>query len=189
MLATPRPIQSRRLSSALVCIPDDQGVHVKEQCEVSGCDRTRHGRRFCQVHYKRYKKYGDPGSAEILTRGGSDSYVAIHDRLRRERGSASSYDCEHCGQPATDWAYDHDDPYERSNIHRGRIAQYSIDINHYLPLCRQCHTRFDIAHRPPMICAHDGCNETHYGRAFCRKHYDQWYRRNVRQPRRFASRT
>lgn len=36
-------------------------------CCVDGCDRTAHYKtlRFCQPHYKRFKKYGDAGPATI----------------------------------------------------------------------------------------------------------------------------
>jgi hypothetical protein len=43
-----------------------------------------------------------------------------------------------------DWAYDYSDPNARSDARRG---PYSLDLNRYIPLCRSCHKRFDLAHR------------------------------------------
>jgi hypothetical protein len=37
-------------------------------CEVEGCLSPLHGNRWCQAHYRRFKKYGDPlGAAPVTT--------------------------------------------------------------------------------------------------------------------------
>lgn len=30
------------------------------QCKIEGCDKTAYGRGWCPMHYRRWKKYGDP---------------------------------------------------------------------------------------------------------------------------------
>ena len=35
-------------------------------CKIDGCDRTKQYRGWCGMHYKRWRKHGDPGPAEML---------------------------------------------------------------------------------------------------------------------------
>lgn len=44
---------------------------------------------------------------------------------------------------AEEWAYDHDDPKEYIGYVRGKATPYSLDQEHYIPLCRRCHKEFD----------------------------------------------
>ncbi|MEV4492713.1 hypothetical protein AB0K04_21670 [Micromonospora coxensis] len=83
----------------------------------------------------------DPRRVELLT------YDGAHNRVKALKGSASLYLCR-CGKQAEQWAYSHADYDERAMI-KGREARkpYSINPDHYVPLCRPCHTRFDNAHR------------------------------------------
>ena len=76
------------------------------------------------------------------------SYATVHHQLRRTRGRASEYRCQLCPSPATQWAYDHKDPDECMGVFdsTGRLAPYSLDPAHYLPLCKPCHTHLD---KPP----------------------------------------
>ncbi len=36
-------------------------------CAVEGCDRARYGRGLCRAHHHRWRRSGDPGTAEIRT--------------------------------------------------------------------------------------------------------------------------
>lgn len=71
-------------------------------------------------------------------------YTAAHDRVRRDRGSASTHACIDCDQPAAHWSYMHDDPDERTQNVRGLELPYSLDPDHYAPRCVSCHKRFDL---------------------------------------------
>lgn len=75
------------------------------------------------------------------------SYHAIHKQISRARGRAAEYRCQGqgCANQATQWAYDHKDPYEVLGTYdsTGRLTAYSLDPDHYLPLCRACHTLLD----------------------------------------------
>jgi len=68
------------------------------------------------------------------------------------RGRASSYSCVgDCGRPAVDWAYDNDDPDEVIDTVGGKPLRYGLDSDHYQPMCRQCHQRFDHAQRAQRL--------------------------------------
>lgn len=69
------------------------------------------------------------------------SYGAAHGRVHKARGPASDYPCVRCGGQARDWAYDHADPDVRYDVQIH--SPFSLDPNHYQPMCVQCHRRFD----------------------------------------------
>lgn len=78
-------------------------------------------------------------------RSESAGYGAAHDRVRSDRGPASSHSCVDCSEPAKQWSYDHLDSREllAHGISLHPVA-YSLDPNHYNPRCVPCHKRFDI---------------------------------------------
>lgn len=71
------------------------------------------------------------------------SYRSAHQRVQLRRGRAADHTCG-CGSLAEDWAYDHEDPAEHADAN-GRV--YSLHPEHYLPLCKPCHARFDYDRR------------------------------------------
>lgn len=88
---------------------------------------------------------GDKGSN---WRGDAIEYTGAHYRLVARRGRASEHPCAHCGKPADEWAYDGEDPDERRNTRGRDDAPFSLDPDHYMPLCMLCHRRFDLADKP-----------------------------------------
>lgn len=68
-----------------------------------------------------------------------DSYNAVHIRLGKARGKASSKQCVDCGSPATEWAYNRSGVAEKSTIRNGYPVVYSTDIAQYDPCCGPCH--------------------------------------------------
>ena len=143
----PAMIQSRQSSGRSCCEPD---------CDNPVGRSGGHG--WCGKHYLRWKTHGDPrrlayaqgnglsGEAHPRWVGEDISYAGVHLRLRRERGAVSARICDHCGERAANWAYDHTDTYERCGIWGGSELTYSTDLDRYLPLCVSCHRRFDRAH-------------------------------------------
>jgi hypothetical protein len=135
--------------------PAEIGAYGRTGCQVSGCGRKHFTHGFCKLHFGRWKSNGDPlviggrGATHHLWAGGNVGYGGLHDRLRRTRGSASAHACQHCAQPAEEWAYDHTDPQEHWD--RGQNLPYSTDFSRYIPLCKSCHGTFDWAHRRAVI--------------------------------------
>jgi len=122
---------------------------VARTCSLDGCERAYLARDMCEAHYARWRQKGDPGPVEIPEKpgwtGDEAGYKTVHKRLKRERGLATDYRCEHCGGKAAEWAYDHADPDERTDPnHQG--CPYSLNLDRYVPLCATCHRRFDRAH-------------------------------------------
>jgi len=70
----------------------------------------------------------------------SPSYDAIHFRLVKARGRASSHPCSGCGGSARDWSYQYNSSEELSQ--EGSL--YSEDLTCYEPLCRKCHKTLDM---------------------------------------------
>jgi hypothetical protein len=112
-----------------------------ETCTVEECSKPYKARGLCHSHYAALLAHGDPLVNHRPDYGRSESYKVAHDRVKVERGSASEHDCYRCSKPAKDWAYDH--PDERYGSVEGRRLAYSLDIDHYVPLCARCHVRFD----------------------------------------------
>lgn len=137
-------------------------------CSVTGCSRGGQLRKgMCNGHYRRWHTTGDPGPVEIRDRNPS-SYAAVHMRTRKVRGPASNYACQFCEAPAKEakeWAYDGKDPNELVERVNGCDVTYSADLAHYIPLCLQCHRRFDGAGSKPLLDAADT--------AYCARRYEQ----------------
>ncbi|MEV5425640.1 hypothetical protein OIE99_29480 [Streptomyces cellulosae] len=61
--------------------------------------------------------------------------------MTREHGKAAEWKCAcGCGRQATDWAYLGTDPAAKVD-ETGRL--YSVSPDHYAPLAKTCHRRFD----------------------------------------------
>lgn len=79
-------------------------------------------------------------------------YSAVHEKLNRLRGRPETHACAHCGKPATDWAYDHENPDPDAKVFEKQGNVYSLKPEYYMPLCRSCHVHFDKG---------DHCNSGH----------------------------
>ena len=79
------------------------------------------------------------------------TYEIVHQRVRRELGNPEEYACAHCLKAAKEWAYDHLDPEERRNTRGRDDGPFSVDFNHYMPLCVKCHRIFDNGRRAQRL--------------------------------------
>ena len=128
-------------------------AYAQKACEC----RPRYLCSFCRAG-----RYGDPRKAPKARQRPAQppavatpvrvGYRAAHARVVAARGRASSYSCVgDCGRPAVDWAYDNDDPDEVIDTVGGKPLRYGLDSDHYQPMCRQCHQRFDHAQRAQRL--------------------------------------
>lgn len=81
------------------------------------------------------------GNSRVHHRIESPGYRATHDRLQRDRGSASKHHCIDCGHQAQQWSYDHTDPFQ---LLSSDGLPYSTDPSHYQPRCVPCHKMYDL---------------------------------------------
>lgn len=125
--------------------------HVQgDTCSVDGCGRDVlvASRKLCQAHYKRWQRTGDPGGADLRPPSdGKITYRRIHEIVQKMRGHAAGFSCVECGDRAHEWAYDHLDPDQRvmpddASQHAG--FPYSLNVDHYYPMCRPCHRTADL---------------------------------------------
>lgn len=120
---------------------------IAARCSVEGCDKTAKARELCNKHYKRWRTHGDPltvgeRNGRPLS-GDAPTWVTVHKRLARARGSAKGYACVDCGKPAEEWSYDRTDPAELTSTHGKARLRYSLDLARYAPRCVRCHRTFD----------------------------------------------
>lgn len=107
-------------------------------CSVDGCKGKHLSIGLCSKHHQRLRAHGDP-TVTLPRRHEFVKNPAVHWRLRKDQGPASSFPCQHCGQAADNWAYDHGEP----NPLMDEEGPYSLDPARYMPLCFSCHTTFD----------------------------------------------
>lgn len=72
----------------------------------------------------------------------SDTYAAVHLRLTRQRGPASTHTCVDCGKPARDWSWNRTGP-SMSGPRYGKQVTWGTDLADYSPRCRRHNTILD----------------------------------------------
>lgn len=102
--------------------------------------------KSCGCHLLTPERQEQMSALGLASRQAMVGYTGAHERVRRLHGSASQYACP-CGAPATDWAYNHQDPNEvRGEVAtRGKVTvlAWSLDPSFYDALCRWCHRARD----------------------------------------------
>jgi len=71
-----------------------------ETCLVEDCERTSHSRGWCDAHYQRWRRYGDPGQADVWDRSSHG--------VRNVAGYVLIYFPDHpSAQPSTGYVMQH----------------------------------------------------------------------------------
>lgn len=130
-------------------------------CRIENCGDEVLAVELCNKHYIRTRKHGDPEvnlKPRSRSRPGAShprwlpdehvSYQVIHQRIRRDQGSARNRACINCDRPGLHWAYQGGDPAERLD-EQGFI--YSIHPEFYKPMCGKCHSSLDKAKNAELL--------------------------------------
>jgi hypothetical protein len=119
-------------------------IHRLRECKKDDCDQdVLSSGLYCEQHKNANCKPGctcalhpcEPGCQcgkhkRVLTILNDPTYVARHNMVRKLRGRAALYACDHCGSQAHDWA----------TIHG---CDGTDLVNHYISLCVRCHRLYD----------------------------------------------
>mgnify|MGYP007028412764 CR=1 FL=1 len=82
-------------------------------------------------------------SLRFPTHKGYVSYGYAHTLVKDKKGPASEHMCV-CGDQAREWAYDGKDPEQIVGIVTNLGMVYSLNPDHYMPMCAPCHRNRDI---------------------------------------------
>jgi len=145
-------------------------------CSVPGCGRTgqtRHG--MCDPHYRRWKRNGDPGPADIKTPAGSGRACIVEgcgriEPLRNDMCQKHYLRVKATGgtddpEPVTHCPQEHEYTPANTRIHRGK--RHCIE-------CSRIAKREAYARDTPAPCSVDGCETPARKRGWCGFHFDRW---------------
>jgi hypothetical protein len=107
------------------------------RCSVDGCERPVEGRRLCDKHIHRERRYGDPTHPLCRLHGPARGWsygVVVYNRDFRWKGPARRHTCP-SAQPARDWALI---PGRRELVHPDTGLRYSASPADRVALCRAC---------------------------------------------------
>lgn len=74
---------------------------------------------------------------------GATSYATTHRRVKKDGGKAVALACSSCGEPAREWAFNHDTSPEFVRHHPDGMPYSARGQVDYIPLCVSCHRRYD----------------------------------------------
>lgn len=128
---------------------------------------------MCGMHYQRVRR-GQSLDTPPRYGGSAIGYHMAHLRAKQLWGTARSYPCVSCGEPAREWAYDGTDPQEQPHVNAdGYTLMYSAWPEFYKPLCVRCHRNEDVRRsgRERKQCGLEGCKKIQHAKGLCNTHY------------------
>ncbi len=125
-------------------LDDPVRINAGQTCSIPDCTESALSRGLCPSHYRRLRRHGDPTRVARRPSPKTPTYRQAHNLVYQAYGPASDHLCAGCFAPAQEWSYDHADPDELTGSLGGAVMAYSLNLDHYAPLCRKCHRRADI---------------------------------------------
>ena len=155
---------------------------MENTCSVDDCGRPTYRRGYCQTHYKRMLKTGDPGPA-IHRREPAPEVCVVGDCGRPPAGRG------YCNSHYARWRAT-GDPGPAELRHWEAAPEVCTvdgceDAPHARGLCGTHHARWlkhgdpgsaELLHKPVGPCDQVGCDEPRYSAKYCVKHYRRWQR-------------
>lgn len=74
-------------------------------CSVDGCDRRKHSRSMCSMHYNRVRRHGDPNHVERKPNVGNCSVDGCDKPMRKREWCANHYSMWHAHGEIRDWQF------------------------------------------------------------------------------------
>lgn len=151
-------------------------------CVIEGCERRHKARGWCDLHYNRWQRLGDP-------RAHLAPYESPRPKVCTVKGcEAETRTGSLCGFHYSRWRQ-HGDPEAGGRRRRGRrtpALPCSVDGCTANAICRGwCGKHYAKwtkygdplgRHQPQTGCLVDGCDRKHFGVGYCKLHWRRWKR-------------
>lgn len=122
-----------------------------KEIKLCECGKEVFSRNMCKNHYMNwhYHHRAGRGFKGEINSTETPSYYTAHSRVRIERGHPKEYDCVECGGTAEEWALkaDAEDIVFGSINGRAKVSAYSLNLDEYQPMCKDCHRAYDARHK------------------------------------------
>lgn len=145
-------------------------------CSVDGCDKISTSLTYCREHYYYFKRYGNPAHPRVNTKPGTTNPCSVPDCDRPAK--ALSLCTMHYSRIKT-----HGTTTTQPAVKSTRIcsAPECTEKHSALGYCKM-HYRLFVRYgkpcKPPRQtgCRIDGCQNSHYGKGLCNKHWNRQHK-------------
>lgn len=151
---------------------------AKRTCSVDGCDRPHKSKGYCEPHYQRWSRAGDPQADLPIGTRRRDAGECKVDGCDRPRLSR-----EWCGAHYQRWQM-HGDPLGGGKLRKSRRKYGMCPVpgcDHPVKTAGFCNRHYqrmringttDLTGKPP--CSVDDCTKQSFSKGFCRMHWGRW---------------
>lgn len=151
----------------------------KSTCSIDGCERTVVARSWCNRHYRRWIRHGDPlaGGSYQDGRGEWGGYVWLH-RPGHPIANSKGYVQEHrlvAWEAGLLSAAKFEPRSDAVVVHHINGVKTDNRLENLRVTTLGEHTADH--HRLADTCSVDGCEKLHSARGWCHMHYMHWWNR------------